>query len=99
MTSKQVFVTEVPEGIISSKPQNLPGEKKKKNLKKLIEFSKTENVQGAETKGIRGVLHFCLLFQNVLLTWVSNSGFNQIRLLFTPLSTSFSGSLSQSLCK
>lgn len=39
MTSKQVFVTEVSEGIISSKPQNLPGEKKKKNLKKLIEFS------------------------------------------------------------
>lgn len=31
MTSKQVFVTEVSEGIISSKPQNLPGEKKKKS--------------------------------------------------------------------
>lgn len=29
MTSKQVFVTEISEGIISSKPQNLPGEKKK----------------------------------------------------------------------
>lgn len=37
MTSKQVFVTEVSEGIISSKAQNLPGEKK--NLRKLIEFS------------------------------------------------------------
>ena len=29
MTSKQVFVTEVSKGIISSKAQNLPGEKKK----------------------------------------------------------------------
>ena len=37
MTSRQVFVTEVSEGIISSKVQNLPSEKK--NHRKLIEFS------------------------------------------------------------
>ena len=37
MTRKQVFVTEVSEGIISSKTQNFRGGKK--NLRKLIEFS------------------------------------------------------------
>lgn len=77
MTSRQVFVTEVSEGIISSKAQNLPSEKKKsQEIDRILMRQKIS--KKLEPRAQEMWYIFCLLFQNVLRNWVNNSGFNQI---------------------
>lgn len=64
MTSRQVFVTEVSEGIISSKAQNLPGEKKTQEIDRILMRQKIS--KKLEPRAQEMWYIFCLLFQNVL---------------------------------
>lgn len=84
MTRKQVFVTEVSEGAISSKPQNLPGGKK--NHRKLIEFSWDRKCPRSWNQGHTRSGIFLFAFSECATNLVNNSGFTQIWLLVHPSS-------------